>query len=112
MKYEDVAKYIINRSLDKKKPISNLALNKILYILHKLTGVLDDPNFTYTQYGPAILDIYKKFALGALPNYRRQDCEIILTIEQDKIIDKCLEFWTNDLIRICKNNDFKDIIGE
>lgn len=103
MKYEDVAKYIINRSLDKKKPINNLALNKILYILHTLTGILDDPNFTYTEYGPAIMDIYKKFALGALPNYRRQDCEIVLTIKHDKIIDKCLQKSTNELIKMCKN---------
>lgn len=67
MKTEDVAKYIINRGIHKKDPVTAFGLNKILYILHKLTGILDDPKFIYTEYGPRIDSIYKKYRKNPLP---------------------------------------------
>lgn len=105
MKAEDVAKYIINRGIYKKVPVTAFELNKILYILHRLTDILDDPNFTYTEYDPRITSIYEKYRRGSLPLYFKQDCEITLTNEQDKIIDGCLKFNMSDLIRICESDE-------
>lgn len=62
----DVAKYIINKSIEVERPISNLKLQKILYFIQgKFLAKLGKPAFSENieawRHGPVIPDIYYKF---------------------------------------------------
>ena len=67
MKALDVAKYIINKGIEKEKPVSNLQLQKILYFSHIDTikagkGKLVDEKFEAWDYGPVCREVYNEFA--------------------------------------------------
>ena len=68
MKATDLANYIINKSIDAKKPVSNLQLQKMIYFVNlyyfKLTNtfLLEGEQFEAWQHGPVIPDIYRKYA--------------------------------------------------
>lgn len=98
--------------MHKNKPINTLRLSHILYIIQKLTGILEDPYFTYTEYGPSMKNLNNKFTLGALPIYNEQDCKITLSLQHDNIIDKCLKLHLNDLRFIYINDNFEKIVNE
>lgn len=67
MKALDVAKYIINKSIDFGKPISNLQLQKIMYFVHldflRKTGkkLITDEKFQAWQWGPVIRGVYSEY---------------------------------------------------
>lgn len=109
MKYSaiDIAKYIIHKCCIDNKPISNLKLNCILYILQRywlteFNEPLFDNDFVVHSFGPCILDVYHKFCMyGAQPiwlDYGSQQ-EIAINPDYKNIIDKIvnekrtLEFW-------------------
>ena len=81
MKAMDLANYIINKSIDLEKPISNLQLQKILYFvnllyLHDTKSFLINENeeFQAWRHGPVIPDVYRKFAInGGVKIYDKQE---------------------------------------
>lgn len=109
MKYSamGVAKYIIHKCQVDGKPISNLKLNCILYLLQKywlteFNESLFDDDFVVRSFGPCILDVYHKFCIyGAQPiwfvSYPQQELAINSDYKNviDKIVDekRTLEFW-------------------
>ncbi|PAF49023.1 hypothetical protein BKH43_07465 [Helicobacter sp. 13S00401-1] len=71
MKALDLAKGIINHCLESGYPISNLSLQKILYLSNNFyiinTGnfLIDDENFYAWKFGPVIPSVYKQYAFYA-----------------------------------------------
>ena len=63
----DIAKYIINKSIDFNRPISNLQLQKILYYVQgeyiKVTKgcKLFDEDLEAWAYGPVVPEVYYEF---------------------------------------------------
>lgn len=90
MKAMDLANYIINRSIESKRPISNLQLQKILYFTNLLylneTGSFllnGDEDFQAWKHGPVIPSVYRKFAInGGVKIYDMQD-EVNISLEKN-----------------------------
>ncbi|MGN8398370.1 Panacea domain-containing protein [Helicobacter pylori] len=62
MKALDAAKILINLSLDNQKPITNLKLQKMLYIAQaESDSKLIKEDFQAWDYGPVIPDVYRNF---------------------------------------------------
>lgn len=71
MKAQDLASYIINRSIDAGQPVSNLKLQKMMYFINLLyiqrTGqfliedIVQNP-FEAWQFGPVIENVYDRFS--------------------------------------------------
>lgn len=63
----DIAKYVINKCIDLRRPISNLQLQKILYYIQgayikKTNGeILFKNKIGAWQYGPVVPDVYDEF---------------------------------------------------
>lgn len=103
MKALDLAKYIINRSLDKKKPISNLHLQKVLYFTNmdfiRQIGekLISDEKFIAWKYGPVIKNVYNYFSpYGAMLLLKTEKFnEDIINKEIKNIIDVSID----DLIK-------------
>lgn len=112
----ELGKYIVNRAINKsiehndenfKVHVSHLM--KILYIIHKKTGVLEDEHFEYKYFGPYLQNVEKYFhnnVMKGLPRriFIRQECSITPTLEIDDVIDKCLNRLDN-IVEISKDND-------
>ncbi|MFX4243409.1 Panacea domain-containing protein, partial [Aliarcobacter butzleri] len=68
MRAINLANYIINKSIDSKKPVSNLQLQKMIYFVNlyyfRLTGafLLDGEQFEAWQHGPVIPEVYREYA--------------------------------------------------
>ena len=65
---EDIAAYIVNRCIDNRRPITNLQLQKILYLCqlayHRFTDAsLFEDDFEARQYGPVVPSVYRMFSL-------------------------------------------------
>lgn len=63
----DIARYVVNTSIEKKKPVSNLKLQKLLYYIQAAFLVeTGDPCFydeiTHWRHGPVVVDVYNKFS--------------------------------------------------
>ena len=105
MKALDVAKYIVNRSIDKDKPVSNLQLQKILYFSHidviraGKGKLIDDSQFEAWDYGPVLREVYNEFSpYGANKLTIKEKVDSSLSDEMndikdivDKSIDKYIE---------------------
>lgn len=97
MKALEVAKYIVNRSIDENKPISNLQLQKILYFSHidvlKATNEkLVDGQFEAWDYGPVLPDVYNEFSpYGANKLTIKEDVSENLDKEIKDIVDKSID---------------------
>lgn len=67
----DVANYIINKSIDLEKPVSNLKLQKLLYYVQATSLVNGDERGMFEEdisawkYGPVVEDVYHKFKMYA-----------------------------------------------
>ncbi|KLD99112.1 hypothetical protein AF74_00430 [Aliarcobacter butzleri L349] len=65
----DLANYIINKSIEAKRPVSNLQLQKMIYFVNLYyfnltkTFLLDGEQFEAWQHGPVIPEVYKKYAI-------------------------------------------------
>ena len=70
MKALDLAAHIINRSMDLGAPVTNLKLQKMLYVLEIKSLVhygksLIDENFEAQDYGPFLKNVYDKYSYFA-----------------------------------------------
>lgn len=102
----EIAKYVVTKCVDDKKPISNLQLQKILYFiqidyLKKGIEPFED-QFEAWQFGPVIPSIYYRYCgYGAMPitikyeniNLQGEDQVII-----DPIIEEKRELYPWDLV--------------
>ncbi|WP_240443530.1 Panacea domain-containing protein [Helicobacter pylori] len=78
MKALDAAKILINLSLDNQKPITNLKLQKMLYIIAQAESdsKLIKKDFQAWDYGPVIPDVYHNFCInGSTPITKRGNTE-------------------------------------
>lgn len=114
MKALDVAKYIINKCIEKNKPISNVRLQKIMYLVHVgflkefNKKLIDDESFTAREYAPVIKSVYYKFQIyGGLPIDDKQKCDIALKPEEaeliDNIVQKCINLKPWELVQKSRN---------
>lgn len=68
MRAMDVAAHVINHCINIGNPISNLKLQKILYLLNMTylvntkSMLIDDKLFEAWQYGPVIKEVYDKYS--------------------------------------------------
>ncbi|MGL2448520.1 Panacea domain-containing protein [Helicobacter pylori] len=92
MKALDAAKILINLSLDNQKPITNLKLQKMLYIAQaesdsKLIKIKED--FQAWDYGPVIPDVYRNFCInGSTPITKREEIPNNIDREKEKELAK------------------------
>ncbi|KAA6507698.1 DUF4065 domain-containing protein [Helicobacter pylori] len=92
MKALDAAKILINLSLDNQKPITNLKLQKMLYIAQaesdsKLIKIKED--FQAWDYGPVIPDVYCNFCInGSTPITKREEIPNNIDREKEKELAK------------------------
>lgn len=104
----DIAKYAINRRYKSNRPISNLQIQKMLYLLQVIftvkTGCLLFPDqFEAWPYGPIIREVYVEFAdCGGYPIRCEFDIDVGCKIKPflDAGIDTLAEKSPWDLVRI------------
>lgn len=90
----DVAKYIIDKCMKEKHPISNLQLQKILYYVQR--EFLQSGSMAFSeeieawQFGPVVPAVYRQYCgFGALPIRVHYDVDI--AGEHQKIINPIVE---------------------
>ena len=81
---EQLANYVVDRCIDDKHPVSNLQLQKIMYLIqaHFLREdevSLFDDEFHAWRYGPVIPEIYREFSLNVGNPITRKHVEEELT---------------------------------
>lgn len=126
----DIAKYIINKCINLRRPISNLQLQKIMYYVQvsyiKREGELLFPDrIEAWQYGPAIPSVYYEYINYSSSDIRDKQEEIEITESIKHIIDpvidskSLLSAWelTNDtkndpIWKIAYMSNTKNIINE
>lgn len=92
-----LAQYIINKSIQDNKPISNLQLQKILYFLqvqyYRCFGSLLIPDdFCAWQYGPVIPEIYYKYCgYGGFKILSKSSIDGELEEEVTSFVDKNIQ---------------------
>lgn len=105
----EIAKYIITYCSNKKRPISNLKLQKLLYFLwidyfKKNNCSLFNENICAWQFGPVVPEVYYEFCSYAgspinkiydIVIYNQNDSVII-----NKLIDKYIEFSASKLVEM------------
>lgn len=108
---DDIARYIIDYSWDRKKTVSNLRLQKILYFVQaEFLVTKGEPCFDEDIYAwslgpvvPQVYHMYKKFGNISIPTegtsgkeYGIADEDIVLLNE---IIDECNKHSTSTLVQ-------------
>lgn len=97
----DLSAYIIDYALNKKTPISNLQLQKLLYFINgecfRETGdFIIEENFYAYPLGPVNKKAYKIYkAYGAEEICSRTNIELDLPIEDKKILDAAIDKYIN-----------------
>ncbi|HIS83083.1 TPA: DUF4065 domain-containing protein [Candidatus Scatenecus faecavium] len=105
----EIAKYIITYCSNKKRPISNLKLQKLLYFLwidyfKKNNCSLFNENICAWQFGPVVPEVYYEFCSYAgspinkiydIVIYNQNDSVII-----NNLIDKYIEFSASKLVEM------------
>ncbi len=90
----DVARYIVGKCIEDEKPISNLQLQKILYLCQvEYIRTHDEPliveDFEAWQYGPVIPGVYRAYSLWGGLRIRSQDAPKPLISKSDRdVIDR------------------------
>lgn len=106
----DVAKYIINYCADKKKPISNLKLQKLLYYLwinyykRVNTYIFNDSIFAW-PFGPVIPDVYYEYCTyGGISITKQEDFDSPFsedeTMEINELLNKYIDYSPNKLVNM------------
>ena len=103
----DVARYMIDRAEQKKTPLSNLKLQKILYFVwkeyyaQKEEHLFEDYFFAW-QFGPVVPDVYYDyFMFGASPIVAGllEDFDDSIIEEKDKaLIDEVLDKYAKESV--------------
>lgn len=95
-KASELATYIIKKCIKDDNPISNIVLQKILFIIQK--EFLKDnkiaffDNFVAMGFGPCILDIYYKYCgFGVMPIAFSLEKDVSINENDIKIIDSIIE---------------------
>ncbi len=112
---KEIAKYIITYCSNKKRPISNLKLQKILYFLwidyfKENNCSLFNENICAWQFGPVVPEVYYEFcSYAGSPINKIYDIEIYNKNDSDiinKLIDKYIEYSASKLVEMT-HKDFK-----
>ncbi|WQV61371.1 DUF4065 domain-containing protein [Helicobacter pylori] len=90
MKALDAAKILINLSLDNQKPITNLKLQKMLYVAQaESDSKLIKEDFQAWDYGSVIPDVYRNFCInGSTPITKREEIPNNIDREKEKELAK------------------------
>lgn len=110
-----VAHYIVNKCISDNCPISNLQLQKILflcqcdYFKNKDTMLISD-DFEAWQYGPVVPDVYREYSLwGGMRINSQYDGKIEICEEDARLIDPVIEskrrLYPWDLVEITHRDD-------
>ncbi|CCX87761.1 uncharacterized phage-associated protein [Clostridium sp. CAG:590] len=94
----DIAKYIVDKCMQQRRPITNLQLQKILYYVQiNFIRLLDYPafgeNIEAWQYGPVVPDVYYEYAdCGGTEIYRMYEGidRLFQKVNEQKIVDKVI----------------------
>lgn len=105
----EIAKYIITYCSNKKRPISNLKLQKILYFLwigyfKENNCNLFSENICAWQFGPVVPEVYYEFcSYAGSPINKIYDIEICNKNDSNiinKLIDKYIEYSASKLVEL------------
>lgn len=112
-----IAKYIIEYSSERSKPISNLRLQKILYFIQaEFLVTKNEPCFNEDIYAwdygpvvPCVYNEYKVYGSASIPSSDK-DLSDFSILEADKrlingVIDGCNKFSTAYLVELTHNQD-------
>lgn len=128
-KVMDVARYVINRSYDIGRPVSNLKLQKILYFIQSeflsdngypcfyeeieawdFGPVVPEVYYEFKRYGSSIItkiDSYIDFSNGSWNANRYQFTKDSISLQDrkriDKMIDLCGQYTASQLVEITHN---------
>ena len=97
---KDIAKYIVNRCIERCRPISNLQLQKILYFCQRDFKQIDGStlfrdDFEAWQYGPVIPSVYRMFSLfGGMKINRRVREEIEIDPDTRNVINRIVDKYS------------------
>lgn len=103
------SEYIIRRAVDNESQITNLKLQKTLYYLQGYSLRVFGKTFfediiLHWQYGPVVPTAYFKYSINGSSALQMDDSATVPLISKaerklfDKVIDKCLEIRTRDLV--------------
>ena len=106
-----IARYVINRCTQKKRPISNLKLQKILYFVQAefLVGMgkaCFDDNIEAWTYGPVVPSVYFEYRIFGSTNIPDQGDDGFESISRqdkgrlDAIIDAAAKYSASSLVEI------------
>ncbi|AFI05129.1 Panacea domain-containing protein [Helicobacter cetorum] len=66
MKALDAAKFLVNLAIDNEKPMTNLKLQKMLYLAQaESNATLIEEDFQAWEYGPVVPSVYRNYRNGA-----------------------------------------------
>lgn len=111
----DIARYVIERSRDTDKTISNLKLQKILYFIQaEFLVTKNQPCFAEEiqawDFGPVVPDVYyayRVFGSANIPCIGKSRVSQIISSEDKKIlngiIDECSKYSASELVEITHN---------
>ncbi|MDL2310474.1 DUF4065 domain-containing protein [Peptostreptococcaceae bacterium OttesenSCG-928-C18] len=109
----EVAKYVINKGIEKNTPISNLQLQKILYYMQEYnlknynTPLFED-NFEAWQFGPVIATVYHEYSSnGGSKIDRMQNIESKIEVPEnmDIMIEEKMKLNPWDLVNDTHSKD-------
>lgn len=122
MKAMDCADYIVDKALERQQTITNLQLQKILYLFaseyqHKFSKYPFEELFQAWAYGPVIPEVYyeyKKYGSAPIAEYSKhktindENFEIVSNEYKDENIDENFKEIVNEFLeRILNINIFK-----
>lgn len=110
----DVARYIINYSIDNNYEISNLKLQKILYYVQSAFLVFKKKRCFYENiinwaYGPVIEEVYREYRECGYESIPRQDQYSRIVYDDD---EKLLKFETQNFNKDSIDNEDKTLINK
>lgn len=113
----DIAKYVVDYSFDRKKTVSNLRLQKILYFIQAEFLVSKNiPCFFEDIYawslGPVVPEVYREYKIfgsASIPSKGTKDVYYeIMQSDKDLInemVDQCNEYSTSMLVQFTHEHD-------
>ncbi len=110
MKALDLAKYIVSKCYNERKPVSNLKLQKMLYFLYgwyyaEFHKSLFNDNFVAWKLGPVIQDVYFEYS-KYIANPICESHDVQLDLNNQEII------FINEKIEELKFKSARDLVNE
>ncbi|AWZ48336.1 hypothetical protein C3495_05665 [Clostridiaceae bacterium 14S0207] len=96
----DVAKYVINYSIEKENPVSNLKLQKLLYYIQaaflvKNKCVCFNEEIEHWRHGPVVAEVYREYKIYFNGAIYRQQKGINICDHYKKVIEKVVDAYDN-----------------